>query len=215
MEEMEVEMAQATLRRPQQKGKTHSRASIKKSTSKKNIKKAFHKKMNIFRKWWHWAAGGALIVLLALTIGMFMYNAKMATSRIIGRHVEEMSDFFAIINEKCGILTFDHDVNYVNFLNVGSFVGSEVGSMNLRNPEGWDGPYVQDNPTVQSKDYEIIKTFKGAYLVPGKGVKLSNGMVIGEDIILDKEADIPALLESGILINKEGKPLAAEVTMSR
>jgi|GEM_PF-1105417 len=208
-------MAQATLRRPQSKVKTHSRAPIKKSMSKKIVKKVSRKKINIFRKWWYWLAGGGLLILLALTIGMFMYNAKMATSRIVGRHMEEMSGNFAIINEKCGILTFDHDVNYVNFLNVGSFVGSEVGSMNLRNPEGWDGPYVQDNSTVQSKDYEIIKTFKGAYLVPGKGVKLSNGMVIGEDIILDKEADVPVLLENGTLINEEGKPLAVEVPMSR
>ncbi len=40
-------------------------------------------------------------------------------------------------------------------------------------------------------------------------------MVIGEDIILDKEADVPVLLENGTLINEEGKPLAVEVPMSR
>ena len=204
-------MAQVKLRRMKPRASSHKKTSL----SKSSLKKFSFKKYNIFRKGWQIATASGLIILFALTISVFMYNAKMATNRIIGSHIEELSQLFNLINETCGILNFEHDVNYVDFLNVGSFVGSEVGAMNLRKPQEWGGPYVQDNPTVQTKYYEIIKTNKGFFLVPGKDVKLSNGSVIGTDIIFDKETAISELIENGTLVNIEGKPLAAQIPTVR
>ncbi len=163
------------------------------------------------RSWWMIGSAIGLIVLLSMTIGVFLYNAKMATNRIIVRDINQMEQIFKDINDRCGIVSFEHDVNYVDFLTVGSFVGSEVGSMNLRDSKGWEGPYVQDNPTVQSRYYEIIRTKDGYFLVPGKGSRLSNGSVLGEDLVLDKDADIPALIESKTLLDKNGGPLAVKI----
>jgi len=186
-----------------------------KSSAKKGSRKFFVKKPKNMRKWWQITAAAALVVLLLITIGAFLYNAKMATNRIIGKHIEEMEQIFNDINEKCGILGFEHDTNFVDFLTVGSFVGSEVGSMNLREPKNWEGPYLHDNPTIQTKYYEIVRTDKGYFLVPGKSVKLSSGLVIGEDIVFDKDVDIAALIENGTLVNKAGKPLAMPVPTTR
>ncbi|HBR70208.1 TPA: hypothetical protein DIC20_02715 [Candidatus Dependentiae bacterium] len=201
-------MAQAKLRHMKPR-------KVVRESSKHSSRKFSIKKYKMSRRWWQFSTAGILVLLLAITIGVLLYNAKMSTSRIIGRHVEEMGQVFELINEKCGILDFEHDVNYVDFLTVGSFVGSEVGAMNLRNPQEWGGPYLQDNPTIQTKYYEIIRTNKGYFLVPGNGVKLSNGMVVGKDLIFDKETDINALIEDGTLLNKAGKPLAVAILTHR
>ena len=39
--------------------------------------------------------------------------------------------------------------------------------------------------------------------------------MIGEDLIFDKDSDIAVLIEDGTLVNKEGKPLAAAIPISR
>ena len=59
------------------------------------------------------------------------------------------------------IYGFDYQKNPINFLNIKSFEGSEVTSMNLTFPDQWEGPYLSDNPTIQQKDYLIVKTKKG------------------------------------------------------
>jgi len=182
-----------------------------KSVYRKKISKFFSKRPKILRKWWQIGSAMALLILLVITVATFLYNAKMATNRIIVKHIDEMSQIFNDINEKCGIMSFEHDANYVDFLTVSSFVGSEIGSMNLRDPKDWQGPYVQDNPTIQTKYYEIIKTKKGYFLVPGNGVKLSSGLVVGEDIIFDEDVDVSALVEDGTLADKSGRPLAFQV----
>lgn len=87
--------------------------------------------------------------------------------------------------------------------------------MNLVWPEKWAGPYVQDNPTIQSKKYEILKTKKGYYILPGTGVQLSNGMVMGKDIVITPETDIEELInaEHGLFYN--GKALIAPVMVHK
>lgn len=207
MEEMEGAMAHAKIHM-----KARRKAPTEVSRRSKKIFVTFKKNP---KKIWAFLAGGALVVLLLITLGLFLYNAKMSASRIIAKHVDEMGQIFNAINEKCGIIGFEHDANYVDFLNVGSFVGSEVGAMNLRDAKNWEGPYMQDNPTVQTKYYEIIKTKKGYFLVPGKDVKLSSGLVIGsDDLAFDKDTDIAALIENGTLVNKDGKPLAVAIPIA-
>ena len=183
--------------------------------SKINIFKGGFTKIKYSYKRWQIFASIALVGLLLFTLGSFLYNVKMSANRIIVKHINEISTVFNAINEKCGILSFEHKVNYVDFLTVGSFESSEVGGMNLRNKDSWEGPYFLDNPTVQAKHYEIIKTKKGYFLVPGNGVKLSSGLVIGKDVVFDKDTDVDALVENGTLVDKSGNPLVAEIPMAR
>jgi hypothetical protein len=113
----------------------------------------------------------------------------------VGLHLKELASAIKKIDEDCEILSFAHQKNYVDFLNVKAFSGSEVGALTVKYPKKWAGPYWNDVPTLQTFQYEIVRTRKGYFLVPGDGVKLANGKIIGKDIVLDEACDIPALMD--------------------
>lgn len=117
----------------------------------------------------------------------------MIAGEIIAADVQQLATIFKSIDEQCTILGFDRQQNYINFLNVGSFEGSQIGPMNLKYPRNWQGPYLADNPTIQTKEYMVVQTKTGYYIAPGNGVKLPNGKVVGTDIIFGKDADMDGL----------------------
>jgi hypothetical protein len=151
--------------------------------------------------------------LFFLTWYQFTKEARVIINQVIVADITQLKAIFDRIDTECGILGFDHERNYIDFLTVKSFVSSEVGAMNLIAPEKWQGPYVQDNPTVQSKKYEIIRTKKGYYIVPGTGVQLSNGKVMGKDITITSATDIETLATQVDGLNYQGKALVAPVKM--
>ena len=150
---------------------------------------------------------GFLGALAVATVGIFWYQSRVISNELIARDIGQLGAIFKRINDDCGIIGFEHERNYVDFLTVGSFVGSEVGAMNLKKPKNWHGPYVQDNPNVQEKLYEIVRTHKGYFLVPGAGVELSNKQIIGKDIVFGEDTDIYALVKDGVLVYND-QPLA-------
>ncbi len=166
-------------------------------------------------KHWLWVTFSVtiLIVLTVVTIFVYHYQSRVIIDQIIVHDIARLESIFKQINDECGIVGFEHARNYVDFLTVEKFEGSEVGAMNLKNKDGWHGPYLKDNPTVQEKLYEIISTTKGYFLVPGTGVVLSNNQVIGKDIIFDEESDIFALVKDGVLVYGE-QPLAIAIQTS-
>ena len=56
-----------------------------------------------------------------------------------------------------------------------------------------------------------MHTKKGYFIVPGTGVRLSNGKVIGKDIVLDEDADIEQMAADDQALRYRGKKLAARV----
>lgn len=161
------------------------------------------------RKNWLWIviSTSMLILLTVITIWVYKHQSRVIIDKIIVQDIARLESIFKQISDECGIIGFEHERNYVDFLTVEKFAGSEVGAMNIKNLDKWHGPYVKDNPTVQEKLYEIIRTNKGYFLVPGTGVVLSNGQVIGKDIIFDEERDIYALVKDGVLVH-DGQPMA-------
>jgi len=149
------------------------------------------------------------VILIGISLFKLFYSVKVAADVIIIQEVQQLIDIFKRIDKKCKILDFDYQKNNINFLNVEKFAGSEVGPMNLVYPQNWEGPYLKDNPTIQDKEYQIVKTKKGYFIVPGYGVKLSNGKIVGKDIILDENADIPKMMADEKFLNFKGKALAA------
>ena len=156
------------------------------------------------------------IIVTGLFIVSFMsfyYRADYVTGSIISEEVKRLATIFNKINRECTILGFDNQQNPINFLNVGSFEGSEVGPMNLKFPEKWAGPYVKDNPTMQGKEFMVVKTDYGYFVTPGNGVKLPSGKVIGKNILLSFDVDIDSLVNNkGALVFK-GKALAKKLEM--
>lgn len=154
------------------------------------------------------AIAGAILFSISLIV--FWYQGKKQQDIVIADHIVQLAATFNKIHATCKIIDFEHQQNYIDFLNVISFVGSEVGPMNLTYPEKWEGPYLNDNPTIQEKYYQVVRTKKGHFIVPGPDVRLSNGTIIGKDIIFDEDADVQDMIQRGIL-SFEGRPLAVQI----
>lgn len=83
--------------------------------------------------------------------------------------------------------------------------------LNLQHPKKWKGPYLHRIPTLQDKPYQLLKTNTGLFVVPGEGVKLPSGLVIGEDIEWRADTDVNALAASGGSLFYKSGPIAYEV----
>ena len=150
-----------------------------------------------------------IILLFVISFITFWYQARINNDLIIAEDVAVLSKIFKSIDEDCRILNFKYEQqNYVDFLNVITFEGSELGSMTLERPEKWKGPYLRDNLTVQGKHYQIVKGLKGYYIAPGNGVKLNNNKIIGVDIILNPHQNIELMIQKNGVLNFNGKSLA-------
>ena len=156
-----------------------------------------------------------LLILLGIAIRRLLREERIINDQIIVEHVAQLSAIFKKIDQRCRITDFDHNKNYIDFLNVKSFVGSGVGAMDLAFPDQWEGPYLQENPTIQGKKYMIVKTKKGYFIVPGDGVKLANGKTMGHDIVIHNDTNIEALTHDPHGLSYEGQALAAPVNMSQ
>jgi hypothetical protein len=152
-----------------------------------------------------------LIVLTSLSVFSLIYKSQENTAALIDNDLQVLVDAFNRIDQDCKILNFDYTLNRINFLNVESFVGSEVGAMHLGHPEHWKGPYLKVNPTVQEQEYFVVVTHQGCFVTPGFGVRLPNGRIVGSDIVLNKDADIETMMQPGGLFYYNGKALAAKL----
>ena len=118
------------------------------------------------RKYWY---GGlvavAFLSIFAFVIIKYIHQARRANDEMIGRQVEQLKGIFKVINDTCKINGFRHHTNFIDFLNVGSFEGSVVGPMSLLEPKNWKGRYLKENLTNGGKEYQIVATKKGYYIV--------------------------------------------------
>jgi len=153
------------------------------------------------------------VVIFGMTFIDTLHRAKDDEGMIIAHDVAQLRDIFHKIHKDCVIIDFDAQKNPINFLNVEKFSGSEVGPMNLAHPEKWQGPYMKDNPTMYHIAYQVVSTKNGYFVTPGDGVKLPNKKVVGTDIVLDKKADIAAMIMDPQVLLYKDKPLAARLEL--
>lgn len=172
-----------------------SKQSTVKKESSSSKKQTFQRKKNIIGKGIPMIAMGVFASLFVISLYMLFRQSNHSTDAVIVNDVQRLKQIIEEVNKDCKIIDLEHTKNYIDFLTVKEFVGSEVGAMNLTYPQNWKGPYVKDNPTVQQEQYIILKHNNGYYIVPGDGVVLGNGKKIGKDIILDESCDIEKLLQ--------------------
>jgi hypothetical protein len=170
--------------------KVATRAVVKRASVKKQSSRSVAKNTNSSSNWFSRIAILLLVVLFGLSVSKLHQTNTQSSDTVISTQVQKLKTIFDQIHQDCGIVDFEHEQNYIDFLTVESFVGSEIGSMNLLYPKEWKGPYVQDNPTVQEQQYIILDNKSGYFIVPGDGVELANGSIVGEDFILDYETDM-------------------------
>jgi len=158
------------------------------------------------------------IIIVALLVGItvFSYWSRPRTysAEVIVKDLDMLVEIFESIDKKAKIMEFDAQKNTINFLNVGSFKGSQVGPMNLAYPQEWQGPYLIEAPRIQNIDYQVVRTNKGYFITPGDGVQLPNGKIIGKEILLDENADIESLRHDEKALMYKGKPLALPLSLS-
>jgi hypothetical protein len=154
--------------------------------------------------------GFVLLGLLTFTLYRFYGSARIATQRAIIEDVEQIGTALENIDATCEIVAIVRDRTLIDFLQVQAFAGNQIGPLQLRHPEKWHGPYLDHNPLIQDIPYELIKTREGFYVVPGRGVRLDNGKIIGKDITFTSETDIGMYLNEtwglespdGLLVRK-------------
>lgn len=175
-----------------------------------------HKHTHTTRRKKYWYGGLVALAFLALFSMItvkYVYQARRANDELIAQHVEKLQKIFKDINDTCKINGFRHQQAYVDFLNVTCFEGSMVGPMSLLEPKNWKGPYLKESLTIDGKEYQIVGTKKGYYIVPGEGVKLANGKVIGKTLLINSSSDIEAMLRDSNALLSNDKPLAALIPM--
>lgn len=160
------------------------------------------------------AVVGLVFVLLCIgTAVSFWFVSSYQSGALIADDVECIARIIERVHSDSGIIRFTHDATVVDFLNVRSFVGSQVGSITLAQPDKWQGPYLVSNPTAQDVEYQIINTQQGLFVVPGNGVTLPNGKLIGADLILTRDSDIGSMMYDPEKLFFNGKPLAAKIEL--
>lgn len=157
------------------------------------------------------STGFLFAILLGITVGVLLYYSPIYVDNLIVADIAKLESIFKIIDNDCTILNFEHNKNYIDFLNVEKFIGNEVGSVILESPNKWNGPYAPFNPRVQDKLYQIVQTSNGYYIVPGDNVRLSNGKVIGKDINFSSKTNIEKMLKDNKYLLSSNGPLAAKV----
>jgi len=156
----------------------------------------------------------SVTIFFGLTFLFFwktFHSKPYFTAVLINKDISKILDALSKIDRDCSILNIEKDRNYIDFLSVEKFSGSEVGCLNLAYSGKWKGPYLSSNPTLQGKLYEIVKTKEGIFIIPGVGVKLPSGHVIGKDFKIDKQTSILKMMKTDGELNFEGRPLAVQI----
>jgi hypothetical protein len=154
-------------------------------------------------------------IFLIIAIFNTFVSTKHYEGEIMQNDITRLADALMQIERDCKIISLESQKNSINFLNVKSFAGSQVGPINLKHPDRWRGPYLDVNPSMQSIEYLLVRTQKGYFVTPGEGVKLPNGKIMGKDIKLDENADIEAMMKDEKLLGYKGKALAAPLTIKK
>jgi len=161
------------------------------------------------------ALGVGIVVLLG-SMYYYLSHARVENERHVASQIQQLKVIFNRINESCKITGFRDEKNRIDFLNVGTFAGSVIGSMNLMEPKNWKGPYLDESLTAQGKEYQIIVLKSGrSYIIPGEGVKLGNGQVIGKTLHITADSSIEDMMRDPKALYSEGQVLAAEIDTYR
>jgi len=157
--------------------------------------------------------GIVLFALLVFTMYQFYGGAKNAAERVMANDIDQVVKILEQIDATCEIVNIVRDDAAIDFLQVQAFAGSQIGALQLKYPEKWKGPYLQRNLMVQGIPYELIQTREGFYVIPGKGVRLSNGKIVGKDIIFTRETDVELYLNAIWGLEVDGEPLARKLNL--
>ncbi|MFH0898343.1 MAG: hypothetical protein V1855_02095 [bacterium] len=152
-----------------------------------------------------------LSLLFLLFVFKTYYNRPYFTAIIIKTDLKKISDALNKIDKDCSILSIPSDGVKIDFLTVKGFEGSVIGGINLAYPKKWNGPYEKMDPTMQQKHYELIKVADGFFIIPGKGVRLPNGLTLGKDFEIKSNTSIAEMTKPNGNLFYKGVVLAHKI----
>jgi len=180
-----------------------------------NIDKKFDTKFGFVKNFFKRYFPVISTLFLSLIVTVFVIRVFYSRPRIVAAIIEDDIKLITLALEKidarCNILTIEDTHNEIDFLNTKSFSGSQVGPISLAYPKKWEGPYLRISPTLQEKFYEIVKAKDGVFVMPGRGVRLPNGLVVGKDFNVDREAEVLKLAGKGGPLSYEDKKFASKL----
>ena len=166
---------------------------------------------NFFNKYFPVISTLALVLIMLVFVIRIFYSRPRIVASLIEDDIAQITLALEKIDADCNILTIEDVHNEINFLNVKTFAKSQVGPLSLAYPKKWKGPYLNVNPTLQGMFYEIVQAQDGLFVVPGRGVRLPNGLEVGKDFQIAPESKVSELIQKGGPLYYEGSVFAAKL----
>lgn len=159
-----------------------------------------------------------LVTLLILGVSFVVWQFYKGTSdvnSVIIADIAQLAEIIKRVDARCKIIGFSHEKNNIDFLHLSTVPGRQVNALIIDYPEQWQGPYLKRDLKIQGAFYQIVQTRTGYFIVPGQGVRLDSGKIIGRDIMISKETDLgPLMQHDGLLTDPlTHKPLAAQLAI--
>ena len=181
------------------------------NTKKRKIPRKTTKK-GAPRAWYVWSVA---LIFLGLAC-MYIHNRYYASysNFAVIKEIEELKKALEHIHSSCSVMSTSQELAPIDFLNVKEFSGSQVGPLHLKYPDKWQGPYCETSICYKGHPFALLTNHKGYYIVPGNGVVLDNGLIIGKDITFTSDCDIEALVTSFPALVSENKLLVGKLNIT-
>lgn len=165
----------------------------------KKIDRRFSGFYLFFKKYFIVFSSTVLALMLIISLFKVYYNKPYFTASLIGNDVKIVHDALHSIDKRCNILRFNNRRVILDFFTVSSFDGSVIGGVSLAYPKKWTKAVLHRNPIIQQKFYEVVRAQDGFFVVPGEGVTLPTGLVMGKDVVIKRQTQV------GPMIRPDGK----------
>lgn len=149
-----------------------------------------------------------IVVMTAVCTAHFVMYTPLWHTRLIQGDLNQIAHATYLMDHDCGLQELRTGRHPIKLLTQKTPPESVI---ELSHPENWRGPYLHKVLTLQGKPYELLKTKNGLYVVPGNGVKLPSGAVIGDTFSWCANTDMNALSQSGGILFYQSAPLVRRV----
>ena len=142
---------------------------------------------------------GVFILTMLVIFGIYgiVHKNPDVMAAKMCKDLEQLVVVLQKVDKDCSIVSIDSGSGVIDFLTIEKLLGVDAGCLMIAYPEKWAGPYLKKDLMYQGAYYEIVQTNHGFYIVPGNGVRLPNGFVMGQDLEINSKIEIEPLLKPG------------------
>jgi len=150
------------------------------------------------------------IVLLIVCTAHFVGQSSEWNAGTVRADLSHLEEALKNFDGDCGIQEVLSGGHSLLFLTQTARPTDAFAAFKLANENTWRGPYIHKVPVAQGYPYMLLKTNKGLFIVPGEGVRLPKGSILGKEFFLTAESNLKALSAAGGILSHNGEPLVRE-----